>query len=224
MYFTWWRMPEQEWAVYHKFKPYFVLGQLDMSKEILIPRTKTIRGIPQEGFDVINPLYCYEGGKLSMQGLFQQEDAIKIERAAIIVNRGWIPAQYRDKRSRPTEQNTRRLVKITGCYMPGPDAHNYKVPNDPDSNEWNNLSLEDIGMFWDLPNYDEAKWYYFHAVGFKGDSTAGLEIPTPAQADSPDDLIETHYKWRWNEGAHALLYKSFGAVSAVSLAMAAIAM
>jgi cytochrome oxidase assembly protein ShyY1 len=81
-------MPEAEWTVYHKFKPYFVFGQLDMSKEVLIPRTKD--GVA--GFDVINPLYCYEGGKMSMQAAFAKDDAIKIERAAIIVNRGWIPA------------------------------------------------------------------------------------------------------------------------------------
>jgi len=62
MYFTWWRMPEEEWTVYHRFKPYFITGQLDLSKEILIPRTKTINGEKVEGFDVINPLYCYENG------------------------------------------------------------------------------------------------------------------------------------------------------------------
>ena len=37
LYFTWWRMPDEEFNVYHRFKPYFILGQLDYSKEILIP-------------------------------------------------------------------------------------------------------------------------------------------------------------------------------------------
>jgi len=44
MYFTWWRMPEKEWIVYHMFKPYYVLGQLDLTKEVLIPREKWING------------------------------------------------------------------------------------------------------------------------------------------------------------------------------------
>jgi cytochrome oxidase assembly protein ShyY1 len=44
LYFTWWRMPEEEWTVYHRFKPYFLFGQLDMSKEVLIPRKRTING------------------------------------------------------------------------------------------------------------------------------------------------------------------------------------
>ena len=101
MYFTWWRMPEEEWTIYHRFKPYFLLGQLDMSKEVLIPRQKVINGQTVDGFDVINPLYCYEGGRLSFKNAFSKKDPVKIDRSAIIVNRGWIPAQYRDKRSRP---------------------------------------------------------------------------------------------------------------------------
>jgi cytochrome oxidase assembly protein ShyY1 len=107
MYFTWWRMPEEEWTVYHRFKPYFVLGQLDMSKEVLIPKDRVVNGVTIKGFDVINPLYCYEGGKLSFKNAFSKKDPVKIERAAIIVNRGWIPAEYRDKRSRPEEVNSR---------------------------------------------------------------------------------------------------------------------
>ena len=161
LYFTWWRMPEEEWTIYHRFKPYFLLGQLDMSKEVLIPREKTINGSKVAGFDVINPLYCYEGGKLSFKNAFEKTDPVKIERSAIIVNRGWIPAALRDKRSRPNEVNRRQLVKLTGTWRKGKNVHEYKVPNNPDANEWNNLCLEDIGIFWDLPNFDEAKFYYF---------------------------------------------------------------
>lgn len=67
LYFTWWRMPEKEFNVYHRFKPYYILGQLDYSKEILIPK-KNSKG--EAGYDVINPLYCYEGGKHSFKKLF----------------------------------------------------------------------------------------------------------------------------------------------------------
>ena len=100
-------MPEEEWTVYHRFKPYFLLGQIDMSKEVLIPRQKVVNGNKVDGFDVINPMYCYEGGKLSFQNAFNKADPVKIERSAIIINRGWIPAAYRDKRSRPNEVNQR---------------------------------------------------------------------------------------------------------------------
>ena len=66
-------MPAEEWVVYHRFKPYYILGQLDHSKEILIPREKN--GIA--GFDVINPIYCYEGGRVSMNDTLNlRDDAI----------------------------------------------------------------------------------------------------------------------------------------------------
>ena len=160
LHFTWWRMPEEEFEVYHKFKPYYLLGQLDFSKEILIPAKKN----GADGFNVINPIYCYEGGKISMNNAIEDEDPIKIERAALIVNRGWIPAHLRDKRTRPTEINSRQLVKLTGVFRRGKDIHDYKVPNNPDNNEWHNMALEDIGIFWDLPNFEESKYYYFNTL------------------------------------------------------------
>jgi cytochrome oxidase assembly protein ShyY1 len=42
-----------------------------------------------------------------MKELFGGGDPVKLERAAIIVNRGWIPAQLKDKTTRPTEVNSR---------------------------------------------------------------------------------------------------------------------
>ncbi len=35
-----------------------MLGQMDYSKEVLIPRKRN----GEDGFDVLNPLYCYDGG------------------------------------------------------------------------------------------------------------------------------------------------------------------
>lgn len=161
LYFTWWRMPDEEFNVYHRFKPYFIVGQVDYSREVLVPRTKLVDGVKVEGFDVINPVYCYEGGKLSFKNLFKSEDPVLVDRAALIVNRGWIPASLRDKRSRPYEINTRRLVKLKGVFRKGKNVHDYKVPNNPDNNEWHNLCPEDIALFWELSNFDEVKHYYF---------------------------------------------------------------
>jgi len=161
LYFSWWRMPKEEYNVYHRFKPYYILGQLDQTKEVLLPK-KNAQGA--DGFDVINPLYCYEGGKTSFRELINGGDPVIVERAALIVNRGWIPAHLRDKRSRPDEVNSRKLVRMTGVFRAGKDVHDYKVPNNPDNNDWHNLALEDIGIFWDLPNWDEAKYYYFQSV------------------------------------------------------------
>jgi hypothetical protein len=157
-------MPDEEYNVYHRFKPYFIIGQIDYTKEVLIPQNKVINGCKHHGYMVVNPVYCYEGGKLSFKQAFAKEDPVNIERAALIVNRGWIPAEYKDKRSRPNEINTRRLVKLRGTFRKGKNLHDYKVPNNPDNNEWHNLALEDIGIYWDLPNWDECKHYYFEVV------------------------------------------------------------
>merc|ERR1711935_1249826 len=126
LYFSWWRMPKEEYNVYHRFKPYYILGQLDQTKEVLLPK-KNAQGA--DGFDVINPLYCYEGGKTSFRELINGGDPVIVERAALIVNRGWIPAHLRDKRSRPDEVNSRKLVRMTGVFRTGKEA---ATPVSPD--------------------------------------------------------------------------------------------
>ena len=148
-------------------------------------------------------------------------DPISIDRAAIIVNRGWIPAAYRSKASRPQEVNSRELVKLAGCFMPGKNVHDYSVPNNPDANDWNNLCLEDIGIYWDLPNFDESKYYYFHTVDIDGSNWENRE-KTPVRADSVDELVNSYYGWRWTESTHKYLAMPFGAVATVSLAVAAL--
>ena len=97
--------------------------------------------------------------------------------------------------------------------------HDYKVPNDPDANEWNNLCLEDIGIFWDLPNFDECKHYYFQACNLNG-STNTLKFATPCEAYSPDEVIESHYQWRFNENMNRNLKYCFSSASALSFAVA----
>jgi len=163
---TWWRMPDEEFNVYHKFIPYYILGQLDYSKEILMPKDKYINGEKIKGFDIINPLYCYESGRLSFKRAMNEEDPVTIERAAIILNRGWIPYELKDKRSRPGDINSTKLVKIKGIFRKGKNIHDYKIPNNPENNDWHNMALEDIGIYWDLSNFDECKHYYFHQVDF----------------------------------------------------------
>ena len=127
-----------------------------------------------DGFDVINPFYCYEGGKISMEKGLAMEDPISIHRAALIVRRGWVPACFREKSSRPKEINSKELVKISGCYMPGKSIHEYTIPNNPDANDWNNLCLEDIALYWDLPNFDECKYYYFHCIDINGENESRI--------------------------------------------------
>lgn len=181
---------------------------------MLIPHKK--EGV--EGFLVFNPLYCYEGGRLSFKEIHQKGDLTKVERSAVILNRGWIPATLRDKRSRINETNSRKLVKVKGVFRAGKDIHSYSAPNNPDNNEWYNLSLMDMGTFWDLPNYHESSYYYFQAVDLEDNmqnyNSAGVVLP------SRDEIIEDHYEWRWRETTHDLIYKGLGACSAGLCALA----
>ena len=197
LYFTWWRMPDEEFNVYHRFKPYFMIGQIDYSKEILLPATRVVDGVPMKGYNVINPLYCYEGGKLSFQDAFAKKDPISVERAAIIINRGWIPEELKDKRSRPNELNSRKLVKFRGVWRKGKNIHDYKIPNNPENNDWHNMALEDIGIYWDLPNFDECKHYYFQVTDLpQGKGSTDENKGIFPMAASPDSVIDEHYNWK----------------------------
>lgn len=224
LYFTWWRMPEEEFNVYHRFKPYFMIGQIDYSKEILIPATRVVDGVALKGYNVINPLYCYEGGKLSLKDAFAKKDPITIDRAAIIINRGWIPEELKDKRSRPNEINSRKLVKFRGVWRKGKNIHDYKKPNNPDTNEWYNMALEDIGIYWDLPNFDECKHYYFEIVDLPtGPGSSDENKAIFPMAATPDSVIDDHYKWKVSGETNKKLYQGTGLLAAASIGLAFIA-
>lgn len=53
---------------------------------------------------------------------------------------------------------------MRGVWRRGKDIHDYKVPNNPDMNDWHNESLEDMGIYWNLANRGDCKYYYFQAV------------------------------------------------------------
>ena len=217
-------MPDEEFNVYHRFKPYFLIGQIDYSKEVLIPSTRNQGGVELKGYDVINPIYCYEGGKLSFKDAFAKKDPVSVERAAIIINRGWIPEELKDKRSRPNEINTRKLSKVRGVWRKGKNIHDYKTPNNPENNEWHNIALEDIGIYWDLPNFDECKYYYFQVTDIpSGEGYSEENRALFPMAATPDQVIDEHYGWKVNVDTNKSLFRGTGALAAVSVGLAFLA-
>lgn len=219
---TWYRMPLKEYDVYHKFYPYYVIGQFDYTKEILIPKTKNINGRNIRGFDVINPLYCYDGGRFNFAALHSQEESkfISTDRAAIIVNRGWIPYEMKDRKTRPWETNTRQLVKVKGTFTRVDSIHDYKIPNDPSANEWYNIAPEDIARFWELPNTAELKQFYFEQVDI--DHIGGSQInnsdevykfPLPV---STEEYVRENHKFWHHEKWDKLVYYTLTPVSIFS--------
>ena len=112
------------------------------------------------------------------------------------------------------------MVRFTGTWLKGKNVHEYSVPNNPDNNEWNNLCLEDIGIFWDLPNWDECRFYYFNVSQLNDEAQ---NPRSPIEADSKDDLIEKYYEWRFDESLYKRMFQGFYAISAVSFGVAALA-
>ena len=144
---------------------------------------------------------------------------MSIERAALIVNRGWIPVELKEKRSRPNEINSKKLVRINGVFLKGKNIHDYKVPNNPDNNEWHNMALEDIGIYWDLPNFDEVKHYYFQAVDLDNENEKG-QFPIPY---SKDEVIDNFYGWRVGAYTHKNIFRATGLISSASFLLAYLA-
>lgn len=122
----------------------------------------------------------------------------------------------KERKSRPLEINTRQLVKLNGTFRKGKDVHEYKIPNNPDNNEWYNLSLEDIGFFWDLPNVAEQKYYYFHCVNLGKEGENKYQENSGIAPCTIDELVELHYEWRTNEKANNLLQHVFGVAAVFS--------
>lgn len=101
------------------------------------------------------------------------------EPGGLILHRGWIPWNMRDKLQRPWEVHKGRIITVFGTFRPGKDIHDYKIPNNPYNNEWHNIALEDFVTFWEMANRFDNKYYYFQALQI-GDQSNGL---TPKDAD-----------------------------------------
>lgn len=113
-------------------------------------------------------------------------------------------------------------MKIRGVWRKGKNLHDYKIPNNPDNNEWHNMALEDIGIYWDLPNFDECKHYYFQAVSLEqgqglDDYYQAPQYPAPA---SIDHVIEDHYGWKVNQDTNKWTFRITGALAAASMGVA----
>jgi hypothetical protein len=64
-----------------------------------------------------------------------------------------------------------------------------------------------------LPNWDEAKYYYFQAVDF-GDRRANqFQKESGVVPITRDELVDDHYGWRWHENTHRAIEKSCGAAT-----------
>jgi len=140
------------------------------------------------------------------------------ERSAIIINRGWIPHHLKD-RSKRQEANTRMLTKVRGCWKRSKNIHDYKYPNNPNTNEWHNACVGDMATFWQLPNFNEFKFFYFQAVDLDGsgsrDPVTGIEKEFPV-AQTRDKFIEEDFNWWVTENQLRPIWKTLSGIATFS--------
>lgn len=142
------------------------------------------------------------------------------DRAAIVLNRGWIPYSLKDKKSRPWEQNTRQLVKVKGTFLEAKDIHDYSIPNNPNNNEWHNIAPEDLARYWELSNFNQLKQFYFQAIDLhhEGGSVIGntkKNYKWPLFPTS-EEIVRDYYNWWTHEYWNKMVYYTFGPVSVAS--------
>lgn len=72
-------------------------------------------------------------------------------------------------------------------------------------------------MFWDLPNWDEIKFYYFQVVDL-GQEEISEDNVLPLRM-TKDELIDDEYKYWISERTDQWMFRALGAVSAASLGL-----
>ncbi len=106
------------------------------------------------------------------------------------MNLNRIPAELKDRRLRPQDFNTGKKEVLYGTIkLSENNKHDFHEPNDPARNYWNNFSLEDFALYWELPNVLDAKHCYFQEINM---SDIGVEYPDvfPVKPTPLDTIVE----------------------------------
>lgn len=128
------------------FKPIELHGQFDHSRQIFVEKLKQ----GEEGFDVITPFHCYkdENGKLQ----------------PVLVNRGWIPYDYKDTHNHLV--NSIGPLSIKGVVYNGDESHKYSKENDISAKNWHTLKPDEIATYLYLPNRDISSQFVIKQIEF----------------------------------------------------------
>jgi surfeit locus 1 family protein len=121
-------LPEAEWATWSaagdEFRRIQLSGTFRHDLEIQLHGLAHVRGSAVQGYYVFTPLALESG-------------------AAIIVNRGFVPTELRDPKTRAEGQVT-GPASVTGLVR-APEPHGWFLPaNDPGRNEWFVRSIADM--------------------------------------------------------------------------------
>ncbi|CDW89539.1 surfeit locus protein 1-like [Stylonychia lemnae] len=174
------------------FKKIKVRGIFDHTKEIQVE--KFLNG--EKGVQIITPFYTH----LSDKG----------EEQAILVNRGWVPQDFKDQRM---HYGVNDGIEITGVLYRGDAKTKYSKPNDPLAHYYTRVDAYDFSVIDQLKNWEEASKFMIYQIDENEQTRQVLpSVPTA------DELT----KWRISPQRHeayANLWKSltFGGIFANTL-------
>lgn len=125
------------------FKKVKVRGIFDHSKEIQVEKMKN----GELGVEVITPFYTH----LNNKG----------EECGILVNRGWIPLDFKDLRMHYTGVSS---GEITGVLYRGDAQTKYSKPNEPTIQRYTYVNPYDFSLIAQMRNFDEASQFMLKQI------------------------------------------------------------
>ena len=131
---------EKDWSM----KPVSVSGIFDHSREIQVEKMN-YRG--ERGVQIITPFYTH----LDADGKEQ----------AILVNRGWVPYDYKDAKY---HFNNSTSGTIQGVLYRGDSKTKYSVPNTPQAEKYHMVTPYDLACVMQIPNFEESTQFMLHMV------------------------------------------------------------
>lgn len=113
----------------NEYRPFKVKGYFDHKREIVITIRRDLTGRNSKpGAHVITPF------------------KVKGRDLEILVNRGFIPRDELDRKSRELDQNTGE-IEIVGLLRFDEVTNNFTVNNKPEKNEWHNRNVNEIANY-----------------------------------------------------------------------------
>lgn len=160
-------------------KPVSVKGIFDHEKEIQVDKMRN----GEKGVQIVTPFYTH----LDASGKEQ----------AILVNRGWVPADLKNARM---HLRTNTMGTIQGVLYRGDVETKYSLPNSPMINDYYHVRPYDCSLVMQLPNQEEASKVMLHMVDFDEERRQVLPTaPTKGELTSWAISSERHgaYEFLW---------------------------
>ncbi|KAL4428536.1 hypothetical protein ABPG75_002625 [Micractinium tetrahymenae] len=117
-----------------EYRRVVVEGAFDHARSQYVgPRTRTIAGSAKQGFLLITPLRQEGSGR------------------AVMVNRGWVPAEWRQDAAAQQAGQPQGKVRVEGILRHGEDPGSFVPPNEPAKGNWFYINTAELASAAGLP-------------------------------------------------------------------------